>query len=98
MAPLALVQPPLAESRWPPGIQEAVIATDDPENGRENPWLLTKPSFKGRWALAYADTVEDGKDTLQLHGDGIGFPKVNLISVGTSFEGVIGFGVSEIAS
>lgn len=98
LAPFSLVQPPLSKSRYPPGVQDATIATDDPENGRENPWLLCRPSFKGSWALAYADTLQDGEDTLQQHGDGIGFPEVKLWSVGTAFDGIVGFGVSDIAS
>ncbi|OJJ54787.1 hypothetical protein ASPSYDRAFT_476216 [Aspergillus sydowii CBS 593.65] len=98
LAPFSLVQPPLSKSRYPPGVQDATIATDDPENGRENPWLLCRPSFKGSWGLAYADTLPDGEVTLQQHGDGIGFPEVKLWSVGTAFDGIVGFGVSDIAS
>ncbi|KAL4783585.1 hypothetical protein BJX76DRAFT_250846 [Aspergillus varians] len=98
LAPLGVVQPPLAKSRWPPGIQDTVIATDDPENGRENPWLLARPSFKGSWSLAYAHRLEAGENTLQWHGDGIGFPNVKLWSAGTVFEGDIGFGVPEAVS
>ncbi|KAL2831549.1 hypothetical protein BDW59DRAFT_182183 [Aspergillus cavernicola] len=98
MAPLPLVQPPLSKSRWPPGIQDAVIATDDPENGRENPWLRINPAFKGSWGLAYPRRLEDGEDTLQWHGDGVGFPKLKLWSVGSVFEGRIEFGVSTVVS
>ncbi|KAL3446440.1 hypothetical protein BJX65DRAFT_318884 [Aspergillus insuetus] len=98
MAPLSIAQPPLSRSRWPAGIQDAAIATDDPENGRENPWLLIKPGFKGKWGLAYAGKLEDGEDTLEYHGDGVGFPRVKLWSVGSVFEGVTEFGVSKIVS
>ncbi|KAL3476650.1 hypothetical protein BJX99DRAFT_258197 [Aspergillus californicus] len=96
MALLPLIQPPLARSTWPPGIQDAVIATDDPENGRENPWLMVKPSFKGKWGLAYPKKLEDGEDTLQWHGDGIGFPRVKFWSAGASFEGIVGFGIASV--
>ncbi|KAL4804590.1 hypothetical protein BDV18DRAFT_161685 [Aspergillus unguis] len=98
IAPLPLVQPPLAKSRYPPGIQDATIATDDPENGRENPWLSTRPSFKGRWGLTYPDALQDGENTLQYHGDGIGFPRVKIRSVGVYFEGIVGFPASDVAS
>ncbi|KAL4972649.1 hypothetical protein BDW66DRAFT_169443 [Aspergillus desertorum] len=100
LAPLAIFQPPLARSRWPPGIQDAVIATDDPENGRRNPWLMVTPSFKGKWGLAYARTLQgaDGEDTLQWHGDGVGFPEVKLRSVGGYFEGEVGFGIADVVS
>ncbi|KAL4759391.1 uncharacterized protein BDW70DRAFT_80695 [Aspergillus foveolatus] len=100
LTPLTIAQPPLAKSRWPPGIQDAVIATDDPEDGRENPWLKITPSFKGRWGLAYAHTLEekDGEETLQSHGDGVGFPKVKLRSLGGYFEGEIGFGIADIVA
>ncbi|KAL6233261.1 hypothetical protein BDW75DRAFT_194361 [Aspergillus navahoensis] len=99
LAPLPIVQPPLAKSRWPPGIQDAVIATDDAENGRENPWLMIMPSFKGKWGLAYAHTLEgmDGEGTLQWHGDGIGFPQVKFRSIGGYFEGEVGLGVADVA-
>ncbi|KAL3459646.1 hypothetical protein BJX64DRAFT_279031 [Aspergillus heterothallicus] len=98
LAPIALSQPPLSKSRWPEGVQEAVIATDDPDNGRENPWLLIKPSFKGRWGLAYASKLEDEDHTLPYYGDGVGFPKVKLRAVGSVFDGILGFGVSSIVS
>ncbi|KAL2859232.1 hypothetical protein BJX68DRAFT_276626 [Aspergillus pseudodeflectus] len=98
MAPLSLVQPPLSRSRWPASIQDAAIATDDPENGRQNPWLVIKPGFKGKWGLAYAKKLEDGDETLEYHGDGVGFPRVKLWSVGSVFEGVTEFGVSKVVS
>ncbi|RDW68733.1 uncharacterized protein DSM5745_08493 [Aspergillus mulundensis] len=98
LAPIPIVQPPLARSRWPPGIQDAVIGTDDPENGRENPWLRIWPSFKGRWGLAYADTLrdEEGEEGLEFYGDGVGFPRVRFRAVGAYFEGVVGFGVADV--
>ncbi|KAL2867802.1 uncharacterized protein BJX67DRAFT_352280, partial [Aspergillus lucknowensis] len=96
LAPLAIVQPPLLKSRWPPGVQDAAIGTDDPENGRKNPWLLIKPSFKGTWGLSYPGKLEDGEETLQWHGDGVGFPKVKFWSAGAALEGVIGFGASTV--
>ncbi|KAL4902045.1 hypothetical protein BDW74DRAFT_187037 [Aspergillus multicolor] len=102
LAPIPIVQPPLSRSRWPPGIQDAVIATDDPENGRENPWLCIRPSFKGRWGLAYAGTLKekdgDGKETLDFHGDGVGFPRLDFRAVGGYFEGEVGFGVADAVS
>lgn len=98
LAPMPVVQPPLAKSRWPTGVQNASIATDDPDNGRQNPWLKTTPSFKGYWGVAYPAILEDGENTLKWHGDGIGFPEIKFWSVGTAFEGTIGFGVSTIAS
>ncbi|KAJ5724014.1 hypothetical protein N7488_002049 [Penicillium malachiteum] len=94
LAAIPVVQPPLAKS-ISPLIEDTVIATDDPENGRENPWLSTKPSFKGSWGLAYADKLEDGS---KWHGDGIGFPKLKLWSVGAYFEGNIGFGSATVAT
>ncbi|KAJ0423277.1 hypothetical protein BJY00DRAFT_310407 [Aspergillus carlsbadensis] len=98
ITPLSIVQPPLLKSRWPAGIQDATIATDDSENGRENPWLLIKPGFKGKLALAYAGKLEDGEETLEYHGDGVGFPRVKLWSVGSVLEGGIEFGVSKVVS
>ncbi|KAL4862130.1 hypothetical protein BDV12DRAFT_49811 [Aspergillus spectabilis] len=98
LSPIPIVQPPLSRSRWPEGVQDATIATDDPENGRQNPWLLIRPSFKGRWGLAYPGVVEGGQEEekLEFHGDGVGFPKVKFWPVGAAFEGVVGFGVAEV--
>lgn len=98
LAPMPVVQPPLAKSRWPSDGSNAVIGTDDPENGRENPWLLTTPTFKGSWGLAYASPLKDGDNTLQWHGDGIGFPKLKFWSFGVAFDGYVGFGVPKSAS
>ncbi|KAL4875707.1 hypothetical protein BJY04DRAFT_154372 [Aspergillus karnatakaensis] len=100
ISPLPLVQPPLLRSRWPARIQDAAIGTDDVENGRENPWLMIRPSFKGKWGLAYAGVLEeeDSEETLREHGDGVGFPRVKFLGVGTAFEGVVGFGVAEVVS
>ncbi|KAJ5261108.1 hypothetical protein N7478_011703 [Penicillium angulare] len=94
LGPVPVVQPPLSKSRSPLA-EDMVIATDDPENGRENPWLATKPSFKGSWGLAYPSTLEG---ELEHYGDGIGFPKIKLWSVGGAFEGYIGFGVPTAVS
>ncbi|KAL4960134.1 uncharacterized protein BDV14DRAFT_149358 [Aspergillus stella-maris] len=100
LAPLPITQPPLLPSRWPAGIQDATIGTDDPEHGRETPWLKIKPSFKGRWGLAYPDVLEEkeGGGTLKYHGDGVGFPEVKFRSVGTYFEGVLGFGIADVVN
>ncbi|KAI9375063.1 hypothetical protein BJX61DRAFT_550338 [Aspergillus egyptiacus] len=100
LASFALTQPPLCHPRYPDGVQDAVIATDDPENGRENPWLSIKPSFHGKWGLAYASRLEegDGGETLEWHGDGVGFPRVKLWPVGAVFEGEVGFGAANVVS
>ncbi|KAL4937844.1 hypothetical protein BDV06DRAFT_226589, partial [Aspergillus oleicola] len=104
LAPLPITQPPLLPSRWPVGIQDAAIGTDDPEHGRRNPWLRIKPSSKGKWGVAYPDILkeEDGEgeegETFRYHGDGVGFPEVRFRSVGSYFEGVVGFGVAEVVS
>ena len=97
LAPMPVVQPPLLKSRSSFGAQEAVIGTDDSDNGRENPWLKTMPSFKGSWGLAYAGRLEEGDGTLEWHGDGVSFPKVKFWSVGSAFEGDIHFGVPNVA-
>ena len=54
MASAGLVQPPLAVPRYrkESATTAAVIATDDPENGRETPWLMIIPTYKGSWALS----------------------------------------------
>ncbi|KAL2833586.1 hypothetical protein BJY01DRAFT_90862 [Aspergillus pseudoustus] len=98
LTPLSLTQPPLLRSRWPAGVQEAAIGTDDPENRRENPWLLIKPGFKGKWGLAYAGKLVDGDERLPHHGDGVGFPRVKLWNVGSVFDGVLEFGISKVVS
>jgi hypothetical protein len=100
LAPLGLEQPPLARSRYPPGVEEAVIATDDPANEYKNPWLLCYPSWIGSWGLSYisklaALSVEDG---LEWYGDGVSFPQVKFWPVGAYFEGIVGFGASQIVS
>ncbi|KAL4790594.1 hypothetical protein BDV19DRAFT_382246 [Aspergillus venezuelensis] len=99
LAPLPITQPPLLPSRWPEGIQDAAIGTDDPQHGRETPWLRIKPSFKGKWGVAYPDVLEEekeGGETLKYHGDGVGFPEVKFRSLGTYFEGIVGFGIADV--
>jgi len=98
LAPLSITQPPLLKTRWPAGVQEATIGTDDPENGRANPWLLVKPGFRGKWGVAYAGPLEDGDETLPRYGDGVSFPRVKLWGVGVVFEGVLEFGVSRVVT
>ncbi|KAL4954128.1 hypothetical protein BDW69DRAFT_163788 [Aspergillus filifer] len=101
LAPLPITQPPLLPSRWPAGIQDATIGTDDPEHGRQNPWLRIKPSFKGWWGVTYPGVLEEereGGETLRYHGDGVGFPEVKLRSLGTYFEGVVEFGIADVVS
>jgi hypothetical protein len=100
LAPLVLEQPPLARPRYPPGVEEAVIATDDPENGSQNPWLLCYPSWSGSWGLSYISKLAalSVEDHLEWYGDGISFPQVKFWSVGAYFEGIVGFGASQIVS
>ncbi|KAE8550477.1 hypothetical protein EYB25_006704 [Talaromyces marneffei] len=102
MAPAGLVQPPLAAPRYrnESTTTAAVIATDDPKNGRENPWLMITPTYKGSWGLAYiskAPTKGD-EESLESYGDGISLPKMNAWSVGSYFEGIIDFPASKIVS
>ncbi|OKL60604.1 hypothetical protein UA08_04049 [Talaromyces atroroseus] len=93
----SLVQPPLAAPRYPSGVASAVIATDDPENGRENPWLLTKPMYKGSWGLAYISHLDETDDArLEGYGDGVGFPQMKIVPIGAYFEGTIEFGLPEV--
>lgn len=100
MAPAGLVQPPLAVPRYQKdsATTAAVIATDDPENGRENPWLMIKPTYKGSWGLSYiakAPTA-DNEESLDWYGDGISLPKMKVWSAGFYFEGTINFPASKI--
>lgn len=77
-----------------------VIATDDPKNGRENPWLMITPTYTGSWGLTYiskAPTADD-EESLEWYGDGISMPKMNVWSVGAYFEGAIDFPASKIVS
>jgi hypothetical protein len=97
--PSGLVQPPLAASRFPSGAESAVIATDDLENGRENPWLWTRPAYKGSWGLAYISNLDEtDQERLEGYGDGFAFPKMTMRSLGVYFEGTIQFPLSKIVS
>lgn len=102
MAPAGLAQPPLAVPRYykNSAITAAVIATDDPENGRENPWLLITPTYKGSWGLTYISKAPptDNEESLEWYGDGISVPKMSVWSVGGYFEGTIDFPASKIVS
>ncbi|KAL4922072.1 hypothetical protein BDW62DRAFT_197311 [Aspergillus aurantiobrunneus] len=52
----------------------------------------------GSWGLSYPARLDEGENTLQWHGDRIGFPKVNFWAAGTVFDGVVGFGVADVVS
>lgn len=103
LAPFTLVQPPLAAPRYSPGstLTAAVIATDDPENDRENPWLAISPVFKGSWGLSYiskAPSSSPEEEVLEEFGDGFSFPKMKFWATGTFFDGTIEFPAAKIVS
>jgi hypothetical protein len=102
MSPAGVVQPPLALPRYPKqsAITAAVIATDDPENGRENPWLMVTPKYKGLWGLTYISKAPttDEEVSLEWYGDGMSLPKMKVWSVGCYFEGTVDFPASKIVS
>ncbi|EED16236.1 conserved hypothetical protein [Talaromyces stipitatus ATCC 10500] len=95
-SPGGLVQPPLPPPRYrsQSATTAAVIATDDPGNGRENPWLMIHPSYRGSWGLTYISKVPpsiNDEESLEWYGDGISLPKMKVWSVGGYFEGNIAF-------
>lgn len=102
MAPAGLVQPPLAVPRYreESATAAAVIATDDPKNGRENPWWMITPTYTGSWGLSYISKApaKGDEEGLEWYGDGISLLKMNVWSVGGYFEGTIDFPASKIVS
>lgn len=103
MASAGLVLPPLAVPRYrkESATTAAVIATDDPENGRENLWLMITPTYKGSSGLGYISKapakmmkrVYSGK-VMELGS----LPKINVLAVGDYSEGTTGFPASKMVS
>jgi hypothetical protein len=75
-----------------------VIATDDPDGGRENPWLSVNPVYGGRWSLSYISPVDEVTGGLPRYGDGVSFPQMQFWSVGVFFDGVIEFPSARVVS
>ncbi|KAI0317308.1 hypothetical protein OF83DRAFT_1058882 [Amylostereum chailletii] len=91
-----MIQPPLLPARHTNDYSSVEIGTDDSDNGGAAPWLSVAPVYKGRWGVSYIHPLPKDQGGLEGYGDGIGYPEMNPISRGMSFEGVIDFPAADV--